>query len=243
MSIQSMRHVTKSKRWIMVSVIVILIAGLLVSYAVWSSPDNLKSGSTDETQAKIDAYTQSIASEETELANTPNDFSILSTLGELYYNLGVAQMSSEDQTIQASYTTSFNKSAGYYINALENAPESLNDKGRSDLLMKVGVSYLSAGDADDGNQYLRQGLEAAPTDYQNNVLYAQAMLYQGRIAEAQATLEYYKSLLPAGDTNIANIDAMLNDIEEQWKAQNETQDTDSTDSTDNAGTDTSGDVQ
>ncbi len=238
MSIQSMRHITKTKRWIMVSIIVILIAGLLISYAVWSSPDHLNSGNTDTTQAKIDAYTQSISSQETELANNPEDFSTLSTLGELYYNLGEAQASSTDLNVKTGSKTSFNKSAGYYNDALNNAPENLNDKGKANLLMKVGVSYLAGGDTDNGNKYLRQGLEAAPTDYDNNVLFAQLMFYQGRIAEAQAALEYYKSLLPAGDSNIANIDSLLQQIEDEWKKQSESENQDDSTDTDKSDTGT-----
>lgn len=228
MSIQSMRNATKNKKWVMVVVVCALIVGLLITYAATA---NQSGGiSSNDLQAQIEAYNNAIEATKQDLTETPDDFSLLSNLGEQYYNLAVAysqqastaeseQKLAEADIAMTNAQESLNQSAGYYIQALDHAPEALNDKGRADILMKIGGSYLLAGDSSKGNDYLRQGLEKAPLDFDNNVLYAQYMLLQGRTAEAQATLEYYKEQLPEGDANIANIDTMLENLQAQLDAE------------------------
>lgn len=230
MSIQSMRNATKNKKWVMVVIVCALIVGLLITYAATA---NQSSGiSSNDLQAQIEAYNNAIEATKQDLTETPDDFSLLSNLGEQYYNLAVAysqqastaeseQKLEEADAAMVNAQEALNESAEYYVQALDNAPEALNDKGRADILMKIGGSYLLAGDSSKGNDYLRQGLEQAPLDFDNNVLYAQYMLLQGRTAEAQATLEYYKEQLPEGDANIANIDTMLENLQAQLDAEAE----------------------
>ena len=171
MSIQSMRNATKNKKWVMVVVVCALIVGLLITYAATA---NQSGGiSSNDLQAQIEAYNNAIEATKQDLTETPDDFSLLSNLGEQYYNLAVAysqqastaeseQKLAEADIAMTNAQESLNQSAGYYIQALDHAPEALNDKGRADILMKIGGSYLLAGDSSKGNDYLRQGLEKAP---------------------------------------------------------------------------------
>ncbi len=88
MSIQSMRNATKNKKWVMVVVVCALIVGLLITYAATA---NQSGGiSSNDLQAQIEAYNNAIEATKQDLTETPDDFSLLSNLGEQYYNLAVA---------------------------------------------------------------------------------------------------------------------------------------------------------
>ncbi len=230
MSIQSMRNATQKNRWIMIIIAVLLIAGILITYAVSSSVGG--TGLTDQeanVEQQIQYYQQAVAALEEELANQPNDYSTLTQLGENYYNLAVMQGANGDSE---GMDASLKAGIGYYQDALNNAPENLNDLGKAELDMKIGGMYFYTTEKDTGYEYMREAVNLVPENYDINVTYAYYLWMDGQYEQAIAVLEVLKDVLPADDEHAADLDTTLADLKQSLE---EMQNPSATDGQDTAG--------
>ena len=209
MSIQGMREWVRTHRVMLGIIIVLLIAGLLITFASMGlAGRNQVANETDSTAA----FETAIEKQREDLAANPTDYSANYSLANTLYEYA-AQIVGTDT--EASFAA-FEEAAGLYLVALENAPEDLNDVGIANMYVKVANCYSVIGQNDEAEKYYDMAVEAAPADLDTSATYVQHLVSISKYDEAIKVME---ALINATDDE--SVISAANNMIEQIKAAQE----------------------
>ncbi len=212
MVIQKIRNVTQNKRWLLITVVVVLIIGLLGSYVIWSTGDFGNNNQGTDYKQQIAAYVEYIADTEKDLAEKPEDFSLLQQLGDLNAQLGNVYVN-DGQTENSS--AAFLKAAEYYEKSLSFLPEGLNEKGQTDIYADIALAYwLATGHDEQSEENFKKGIEISPYDFPINNNYIVYLYSTKGIDSAIAQAEAYRDSLPEGNEYIGDADTLVKNLQE-----------------------------
>ena len=212
MVIQKIRNTTQNKRWLLVAIVVVLIIGLLGSYVVWSTGDFSSGTQNTDYKQQIAAYVEYIAEVEVDLAENPNDYSLLQQLGDLNGQLGQAYVN-DGQSENAS--AAFLKAVEYYEKSLTNLPEGLNEKGQTDIYADIALAYWLAGGHDEqAEENFKKGIELSPYDFSINNNYIVYIFNTQGVDAAIAQAELYYESLPDDDEYLGDAKTLLDNLKE-----------------------------
>ena len=217
MTILGMRTWIKKHTVLIIVLFILLVIGLLASYATIGSSGARNNNVSVDVQQQLQVYEEQIAAARTELEAAPNGYSENNSLANLlkeYGNILYTNSQAEEGTV------AFEEAATLYHTAYDNVPEKLNNYGRAQILVNAALCYFMVGNTEAADQDYQAAVELAPEEYNIIASYAQYLLYTNRMEEAKTVLTDYKAGLPAGDENIAAVDELLAAIDEVIAQQN-----------------------
>ena len=203
MFMQNIRRATKKHRKVLLVVVVLLMFGLVGSFATWSSRSGLggigggaEAGGEYTLDQYIAAYLDYIRSMEEEA----NDYSSFLSLASSYIELGYLYMeklydNDVDEEAAAAAEEAMKASAAwariYYQRALDDAPEGLNVAAIADIMNGQAEACEMQGDSESAVAYRKEANSLQVTASLSNIesLKAEAVDYEGCISLAAAYME------------------------------------------------------
>jgi len=197
-------------RGLLITVVVLIAAATVASFAVGGSSNIGKStNNEDTTQVQIDALNTSIA-ESKKVADTDMTFSESKNLADMLIKVAGLQLDQNSSSTEAAQNAL--DAAKYYNLTIKKAPAELNDKGMADLIRQKATALYTAGDAAGAETGLKEALALVPLDYETNQTYIIYLLYSKGIDQAIAYAENYRAKLPSDDANIATVDSLISNL-------------------------------
>ena len=199
MFMQNIRRATKKHRKVLLAVVLLLMLGLVGSFATWNSRSGVGGGSDAGAGEftlvqQINSYLEYIRSLEAE-AREYSDFITLASsymeLGYLYANNLYNGTEEEKATAQDAVDASAGWAREYYQRALDNAPEGLNSKAIADIKAAQAEACEMQGDWDSAAFYRNEAAGLSVADVLSNIssLEAEAGDYDGYLAVAAAYMD------------------------------------------------------
>ncbi len=179
---QKIRQSTKKHRKLLIVIVVLLMVGVVGSFAVWDSSQNNLGNTTDTlTYAQqADVYKQYIASLEPENitdASYEDALSLAQLCYSLYYYSNYAanyelEDESEIEAYMADASAALEKSALYYQQAIDTIPEGSSDDTLAGLYANLASVQLVSDDTESALANFDIAQELAPNDGTVASLYA-----------------------------------------------------------------------
>lgn len=176
MFMQRIRRATKKHRKVLTIVVILLMVGLVGSFAVWNSENVQGNTSQDLTYAEqIELYESYLAENEPATVEEA-DYATAYSLAGYYLALRTAcagayqealyAETEEEQAEAEAYATqaesAVEKAIAYYGQALAQAPDTMNDEGRAQLYAELASAQLYAANQEATRASLDQALALAP---------------------------------------------------------------------------------
>ncbi|MDO4580959.1 MAG: hypothetical protein Q4B96_00030 [Bacillota bacterium] len=223
MFMQKIRKSTRKHRKLLIGVIILLMIGLVGSFAVWGSNDYSGGESVEDmtTVERIAAYEQYIDEIKAD-AGEEMDYSTATTLASLHMtmyslNYTAASENSSNAEAAASYSVQAqveaSTAADYYQQALELAPDTLNDLGKAQLIAGQAEAVFYSGDAAAAEQLYIQATDLAPDDLDTNIKYANYLYSVNGLDAAVAYLTVLRGRVSADESKVAAVDAQIEYIQ------------------------------
>lgn len=224
MFMQKIRRMTKKHRKVLTVVVILLMIGLVGSFAVWNSDSYGVAGTSGEPLT----YAQQVEQYETYIAdNEPDsiedaDFSQANSMGSLYLELYTLCANAFNETYSsgaedaAEQAALYNARAGeavalsaqYYQRAIDLKPDSLNAVGEANLYAILSSTQLYSGNKEAAKSAIDTALSLAPESYQVVQANAEYIYNDQGFAAVETYLNDYladKDQNSEEYTNIANV--------------------------------------
>lgn len=217
MTMEDMRRGIKRHRKVVLVVIIVLIVGLVASFAFMGSGgkdfSSLKTGSdSEQAQSQIDALESYLSTYKPADGTDKYGFSDYSTLASTYASLTEAYMTQGDST---KWVESANKALKDYQLAYENAPAELNDLGKAQLIAGEALMYFYTGDNASALSTYKKALALAPDDLDTNYKYAYIIYVTKGLDAAVQVMTDYKNSLPEGNENRDYADQIIANFKQE----------------------------
>ncbi len=208
MTIQGMRDwIKKHRNWI-IALFVLLIIGLVGTYASSGFGGGKQNGGVTLEQ-QLEASNLAIEDARQNLAANPDSYNELYALAnQLDQGASVMSQAGQDEEAKAAYL----EAADLYHKGLEKAPEDLNDAGRARMLLLSASCYVLVEDFESADKDFKAAIEEAPKDPTANTTYINYLVNFDRLDEALLAAISYQSSLPQGDANLENATAYVEAI-------------------------------
>lgn len=176
MFMQKIRRATKKHRKVLTVVVILLLVGLVGSFAVWNSnsmPANANQEATYTEQ--VQAYENYLA-EHAPATVAEADYATAYSIAGYYmglrsacagaYQEAYASESEADREAAAQYAAraeeAVDQAVAYYQQALSQAPEGLNDLGLAQLYAELGTAQLYTVEQEGAKASFEQAIALAP---------------------------------------------------------------------------------
>jgi tetratricopeptide (TPR) repeat protein len=214
MVMQKIRRSKKTMRVPLIIMTLVLAFGLIGSFAIWSAPDvNNNAGTKKVTpEEQIKNLQSSIDTWEKSLKEKPKDFSLLKSIADVRTEQAglYAQTGNQTKSIEV-----YTKGLENYLTALDNAPAELNNKGKSDILVKAAMCAWQGQQVNTAETLLKKARSISPSDYATVYSYV-FFLISGKqnFQLAKEELAQYKAALKSGDPQLESVNNLIKGIEE-----------------------------
>ena len=212
MFMQKIRRMTKKNKKGLIVVVALLTIGLVGSFALWNSNDYSSSADSDtmtyaQQAAAYEAYIEGILPDTVDAADYETAYKIAlsyADLQTLYLQAYSENAYSEDsdateEDLSAYQEGAFNASAQaavYFQQAIDNAPETVEDPAMGQLYTYLGSQLLYSNDMTGAGDAFSAALELSPDNVNTVSAYAEYLCY---------TLGYDVAVSYLG-TELANFD-------------------------------------